>query len=146
MTAADRKAAEAGLHDQTNFLPRRQLLVVFATLAVSLLVCVIDQNGVGVALPAIGRDLNAETTVSWAGTSALIANTVFQVLYGRLSDIFGKMTGLDTIIVGQSIMRPQLMVLPNCLYQDLNLSTAERLLRGLWPYFLAYFAFEVSTW
>lgn len=85
-----RAAAEAAIHDQTNLLPRSQLLVVFAALALSLLICFVDQNGVGVALPAIGRDLNAEATVSWAGTSALIANTVFQVLYGRLSDIFGK--------------------------------------------------------
>ncbi|KAK3216223.1 hypothetical protein GRF29_8g2638439 [Pseudopithomyces chartarum] len=28
--------------------------------------------------------------MSWAGTSALIANTVFQVLYGRMSDLFGR--------------------------------------------------------
>jgi MFS family permease len=41
-------------------------------------------------LPSVGRDLNAEATISWAGTSSLIANTVFQVLYGRLSDLFGR--------------------------------------------------------
>lgn len=82
-------AAEATIHDQTNLLPKKQLLIVFAALSLSLLICFVDQNGVGVALPAIGKDLHAEATVSWAGTSALIANTVFQVLYGRLSDIFG---------------------------------------------------------
>lgn len=47
-------ADEATLHDQTNMLPKRQLLVVFASLAVSLLVCCVDQNGIGVALPTIG--------------------------------------------------------------------------------------------
>jgi len=95
-----RAAAEAALHDQTNLLPKRELLVVFAALAVSLLICFVDQNGVGVALPAIGRDLHAEATVSWAGTSALIANTVFQVLYGRLSDIFGrKIVFLSAIVL-----------------------------------------------
>ncbi|KAK7723582.1 hypothetical protein SLS57_004396 [Botryosphaeria dothidea] len=35
-------------------------------------------------------DIDAENTISWAGTSSLIANTVFQVLYGRLSDLFGR--------------------------------------------------------
>jgi MFS family permease len=45
-------------------------------------------------LPTIGRDLNAEDTISWAGTSALIANTIFQVLYGRMSDLFGTSTSL----------------------------------------------------
>ena len=83
-------AAEVAIHDQTNILPKKQLLVVFTTLALSLMICFVDQNGVGVALPAIARELHAEATVSWAGTSALIANTMFQVLYGRLSDIYGK--------------------------------------------------------
>lgn len=34
-------------------------------------------------------DLHAEATVSWAGTSPLIAATAFQVLHGRESDLFG---------------------------------------------------------
>jgi len=82
--------AERALHDQTNILPRSQLIVVFATLAVTLLICFLDQNGVSVALPTLAADLHAESTVSWAGTSSLIANTTFQMLYGRLSDIFGR--------------------------------------------------------
>ncbi|KAF7595048.1 hypothetical protein BBP40_007451 [Aspergillus hancockii] len=84
------KAAEKALHDQTNILPIGQLLVVFAGLAVSLLITFVDQNGISVTLPTIAKDLNAENTISWAGTSSLIANTMFTVLYGRLSDIFGR--------------------------------------------------------
>jgi MFS family permease len=87
---ARHRDAEKSLHDQTNILPIGQLMVVFAGLAASLLICFIDQNGIGVALPTIGRELNAEDTISWAGTSSLIANTTFTVLYGRLSDIFGR--------------------------------------------------------
>lgn len=83
-------AAEAAIFDQTNLLPKKELLVVFSVLAVSLFICFVDQNGIGVALPTIGQDLNAESTISWAGTSALIANTLFQVLYGRFSDLFGR--------------------------------------------------------
>lgn len=49
-----------------------------------------DQNGIGQILPTVAKDLNAADRISWAGTSALIGNTVFQVLYGRLSDIFGR--------------------------------------------------------
>lgn len=74
----------------TNILPKSKLVIVFCGLAFALLVCFIDQNSVGVALPTIGKDLNYATTVAWAGTSSLIANTVFQVLYGRLSDILGR--------------------------------------------------------
>ncbi|OJK03383.1 hypothetical protein ASPACDRAFT_21728 [Aspergillus aculeatus ATCC 16872] len=84
------QAAEKALHDQTNILPIGQLLVVFSGLAVSLLITFVDQNGISVTLPTIARDLNAQDTISWAGTSSLIANTMFTVLYGRLSDIFGR--------------------------------------------------------
>ncbi|KAK2015878.1 MFS general substrate transporter [Colletotrichum eremochloae] len=84
--------AEKGLHDQTHILPFKKLLVVSVTLAVTLLVTFIDQNGISVTLPTIAADLNAEDTISWAGTSSLIANTTFQMLYGRFSDIFGRKT------------------------------------------------------
>ncbi|KAE8453378.1 hypothetical protein EG329_010239 [Mollisiaceae sp. DMI_Dod_QoI] len=75
---------------ETNILPKAKLIVVFCGLAFALLICFIDQNSIGIALPTIGKDLNAATTIAWAGTSSLIANTVFQVLYGRLSDIVGR--------------------------------------------------------
>src|SRR6201996_6141911 len=81
---------EAALPDQENLLPRKQLVFVFGLLSMTLLVMFIDQNGIGQLLPTVAKDLNATQTMSWAGTSALIGNTVFQVLYGRLSDIFGR--------------------------------------------------------
>ncbi|KAJ5668924.1 hypothetical protein N7462_009994 [Penicillium macrosclerotiorum] len=84
------RAAEKALHDQTNILPFGQLMVVFSSLATSLVITFVDQNGISVTLPTIARDLGAQDTISWAGTSSLIANTMFTVLYGRLSDIFGR--------------------------------------------------------
>lgn len=83
-------AAERALHDQTNILPRGKLIVVFTGLAVSLLIAFIDQNGISVTLPTVANDLDAQNSISWAGTTSLIANTMFTVLYGRLSDIFGR--------------------------------------------------------
>lgn len=84
------RAAEDALRDQENILPKKQLIFTFGILALSLLVYFIDQNGIGQLLPTIAADLHATQTISWAGTSALIGNTVFQVLYGRLSDLFGR--------------------------------------------------------
>ncbi|KAK2036645.1 MFS general substrate transporter [Colletotrichum somersetense] len=83
-------AAEKSLHDQTNLLPFKKLLVVTGTLALTLFVTFIDQNGISVTLPTIAADLNAEDTISWAGTASLVGNTTFQMLYGRFSDIFGR--------------------------------------------------------
>lgn len=99
MARKDIAAVEAALHDQTNLLPKRQLIMVFMIMSLALLVCFIDQNGIGVLLPSIARDLNASSSISWAGTSALIANTVFQVLYGRLSDLFGRKNILLSALV-----------------------------------------------
>ena len=87
-----------GLHDQTNLLPKRQLLTVFSALAFGLLVTFIDQNSIGIALPTIGRELGCASTIEWAGTSSLIANTSFQVLYGRLSDVFGRKVIMITML------------------------------------------------
>lgn len=83
-----RRAVE--IEDQTNLLSTKKLVVVITVLATSLLISYIDQNCIAVALPTIGTELDCAQSVQWAGTSALIANTVFQVLYGRLSDIFGR--------------------------------------------------------
>ena len=91
MGARERQAqAERALHDQTNILSGTQLIFAFTALSVTLLINFIDQNGVSVALPTIAADLHAQNTISWAGTTSLIANTSFQMLYGRLSDIFGR--------------------------------------------------------
>ncbi|KAL4734106.1 major facilitator superfamily domain-containing protein [Aspergillus similis] len=90
MAGNRQQAAEKALHDQTNILPRGRLLVVFAGLAISLFISFVDQNGITVTLPTVAEDLNGKNTISWAGTSSLIANTMFSVLYGRLSDIFGR--------------------------------------------------------
>jgi MFS family permease len=88
--AKNTKQLEAGIHDQTNLVPLAKRLKIFFTLAACMFVCYVDQNGITVLLPTIAKDLDAASTIAWAGTSALIANTVFQVLYGRLSDLFGR--------------------------------------------------------
>ena len=88
--ALRQSAAEWGLHDQTNLLNRRQLFIVFSSLASALWVCYADQNGIGTILPTLGRDFKATDTISWAGTSSLISNTVTQVMYARISDIYGR--------------------------------------------------------
>jgi MFS family permease len=87
---AKSEGMKAKIHDQTNILPRTRLLIVFAALASTTLITYIDQSSIGIALPTIGRDLDCSTTIVWAGTSSMIANNAFQVLYGRLSNIFGR--------------------------------------------------------
>ncbi|KAM5344649.1 hypothetical protein ACJ41O_013184 [Fusarium nematophilum] len=82
--------AERTLHDQSNILPQSQLVFCLGILSFCLLISFIDQNGISITLPTIAQDLDASATISWAGTASLVANTTFQMLYGRLSDIVGR--------------------------------------------------------
>ncbi|CAH0057293.1 unnamed protein product [Clonostachys solani] len=84
--------AELTLHDQVEHLPKQKLIAVFGLLALTVLINFTDQNGISMALPTIAAELDARDTISWAGTASLLANTTFQMLWGRLSDIFGRKT------------------------------------------------------
>lgn len=92
--------ARPSLHNQENHLPKRKLAIVSAVLGVILSVTLIDSNGISTALPAIASGLHGEASISWAGSSSLIASTAAGLLYGRLSDIFGR----STLFVGALVV------------------------------------------
>ncbi|KAH7410015.1 major facilitator superfamily domain-containing protein [Phaeosphaeria sp. MPI-PUGE-AT-0046c] len=75
---------------QRNEMTSRQLRIAIPALSVCLFVSFLDQTSVSTATPAIAGDLNTGTATSWIGTSFLIASTAFQLINGRLSDIFGR--------------------------------------------------------
>lgn len=78
------------LHDQEQLLPKPKLYLLVFVSGLIIGVANMDTNGISTILPAIAADLDAGSTIAWAGTASLIANTLFSVLYGRLSDIFGR--------------------------------------------------------
>lgn len=94
-TKLEDKLAKA--HD--NILLKRDLIICFSALSGSLFVSFCDQSSVTIALPIIAKDLNAANSINWAGTASLLANTVCQVLYGRLSDIYGRKSVLLISII-----------------------------------------------
>ncbi|KAK0380012.1 major facilitator superfamily transporter [Colletotrichum limetticola] len=75
---------------QRNTMSRKRMLLAFSALSVCLFVSFIDQTSVSTAVPAIAEDLDTGTATSWIGSSFLIASTAFQLINGRLSDIFGR--------------------------------------------------------
>ncbi|PGH01162.1 hypothetical protein AJ80_09057 [Polytolypa hystricis UAMH7299] len=92
-TSIDANGSPAWVDTQdlsNNEFPLTRLLIIIGSLAFTLFVSLIDQNSVSTALPEIAKDLNAFDSISWVGTSFLIANTSFQLINGRLSDIFGR--------------------------------------------------------
>jgi Major Facilitator Superfamily len=94
----ERIRSKLSLQDQSSRLPLRQILIIFFGLAIAMFLAFLDMTTVSTALPTIARDFNASTEVSWVGTSFLIANTSMQILYGRLSDVFGRKVVLMSAI------------------------------------------------
>ena len=80
------------LQAQTNYLPRKQVMLVFAGLSAGLFVSILDQSIVSTALPVITGEFNAGNQASWLSTSYLLTSTAASPLYGRFSDIFGRKT------------------------------------------------------
>ncbi|KAF2705445.1 major facilitator superfamily transporter [Pleomassaria siparia CBS 279.74] len=76
--------------NQTNTLSRARLLVAIPLLSVALFVSFIDTTSVATSIPAISSDLDTGTATAWIGSSFLVASTAFQLINGRLSDIFGR--------------------------------------------------------
>ncbi|KAM0327150.1 hypothetical protein ACHAQA_006281 [Verticillium albo-atrum] len=75
---------------QRNTMTTKRLLIAVPALSVCLFVSFVDQTSVSTATPAIAGDLDTGTATSWIGASFLIASTAFQLINGRLSDIFGR--------------------------------------------------------
>lgn len=112
------------IHNQSVILDRRHLIVVFGLLSIALLITYIDQQSIGVVLPTIGNYLNSSSTIIWAGTASMIANTAFQTLYGRVSYILGRkviiitslcLLGVDDLLCGFAKSGPQL-----CAYRGIS--------------------------
>lgn len=76
--------------DQSVRLPKAKLLIIIFGLQIALFISFIDSTSVSTILPIIGRDLDAAESVTWAGTAFLVANTSFQIITSRLSDVFGR--------------------------------------------------------
>lgn len=98
----------AELQDQSQRLPRRTLYMTLGCLTASLFVSFFDQTAITTAIPSISQSFpNSKLINSWVGTSYLIANTNFQLVYGRFSDIFGRkqvfLFSLACLLVGNLI-------------------------------------------
>ena len=97
-----------------------------AAVCLGLGMLMVDTFVVNVALPAIGRDLNANlSSTEWVVTGYILVIGVFPVAMGRLGDIFGRkrmyLAGL-VIFVGASVA---------CgLAQDIGQLIAFRVLKG----------------
>ena len=81
---------EVSLEDQTSRLPPKELVLVTTSLLFAIFLSSFEQNSVSTTLPGIARDFGTSTAISWVGTAFLVTCTSSQIIYSRLSDIFGR--------------------------------------------------------
>ena len=114
--ATDNSDAES-VGGQRNTMTTKRLLVALPALSVCLFVSFLDQTGVSTATPAIAGELDTGASTPWIGASFLISSTAFQLINGRLSDIFGRknllliclaLMGLGDLACGFAQTAPQL--------------------------------------
>ncbi|SCZ93180.1 BZ3500_MvSof-1268-A1-R1_Chr6-2g08512 [Microbotryum saponariae] len=87
------------LQDQTNYLPVRQILIVFAAMQLAVLLSFLDQSMLSSALPTISAHFGAGRSSSWVASAYLLTTTAFQPILGRFSDIFGRKLTLQGCIL-----------------------------------------------
>ena len=71
-------------------LSRRQINVIYGTVALGLLLAAMDQTVVATALPTIVGDLGGANHLSWVVTAYLLAQTIAAALAGKFGDLFGR--------------------------------------------------------
>lgn len=87
------------LQDQSSRMPLRKILIVYFGIGLALMVAFMDQTAVSTATPVIASSLNASKTISWVGTAFFVGNCAFQLVYGRISDIFGRKITLQAAVL-----------------------------------------------
>lgn len=78
---------------------RRTQNLVFATVALGLLLAALDQTIVSTALPTIVADLHGASHLSWVVTAYLLASTASTPLWGKLGDLYGRKRFFQAAIV-----------------------------------------------
>ncbi|KAM0750320.1 MFS general substrate transporter [Meredithblackwellia eburnea MCA 4105] len=88
-----------GLQDQSNYLPAKQIIIVFLGMTMVIFLSFMDQTIVSTALPIISSAFNAGRSSSWVASAYLLTSTAFQPVWGRLSDVFGRKITLIVCVV-----------------------------------------------
>lgn len=74
--------------------------LAMVSLCIIALMAALDATSISIAIPTITKDLNGTAVEGfWSGTGFLLPCTVFQPLFGSMSDIFGRKPALCVSLV-----------------------------------------------
>ncbi|KAG9193675.1 hypothetical protein G6011_03710 [Alternaria panax] len=77
-------------NEQTNYVPVKTIITIFLACASVDLLALMDQTTLAASLTIVSRDLNASNESAWIAGAYFLTSTSFQLLYGRLSDIWSR--------------------------------------------------------
>jgi EmrB/QacA subfamily drug resistance transporter len=80
-------------------LTHRQILLVFFGLGTGMMLAALDGTIVATALPTIVGDLGGLDHLSWVVTAYLLTSTTSTLLYGKISDLYGRKIVFQAAIV-----------------------------------------------
>jgi EmrB/QacA subfamily drug resistance transporter len=80
-------------------LSHRQILLVFFALGTGMLLAALDGTIVATALPTIVGELGGLDHLSWVVTAYLLTATTSTLLYGKISDLYGRKIVFQAAIV-----------------------------------------------
>ncbi|KAG2416603.1 hypothetical protein HFD88_007818 [Aspergillus terreus] len=89
-STGDSKPAVHVFNEQTNYVPPRTIITIFLACSTVDLIALMDQTTLAASLSIIGNALHASDQTSWISGGYFVTSTCFQLLYGRLSDIWSR--------------------------------------------------------
>ncbi|CEL02348.1 Putative Cephamycin export protein cmcT [Aspergillus calidoustus] len=77
-------------NEQTNYVPKSTIITIFLACSTVDLIALMDQTTLAASLAIIGNALNASDKAAWISGGYFVTSTCFQLIYGRLSDIWSR--------------------------------------------------------
>ncbi|CAI7601949.1 unnamed protein product [Penicillium manginii] len=101
---ADKNGAQVLFNEQTNYVPKRTIITIFLACSTVDLLALMDQTTLAASLSIIGNSLGASDQTSWISGGYFVTSTCFQLIYGKLSDIWSRkiilFIGLGIFFIG----------------------------------------------
>ncbi|KAH7079547.1 major facilitator superfamily domain-containing protein [Paraphoma chrysanthemicola] len=98
------KSIKPDFNEQTNYVPTKVIITIFLACASVDLLALMDQTTLAAALTIVSRDLDASSESAWIAGAYFLTSTSFQLLYGRLSDIWSRkvllVAGIAVFFIG----------------------------------------------
>jgi EmrB/QacA subfamily drug resistance transporter len=107
MTDQKTRPESAAPTESAGLPSRRNILLVFAGLMVTMLLASLDQTIFSTALPTIVGQLHGVDQMLWVTTAYILASTITLPVYGKLGDLIGRkglfITAISIFIAGSIV-------------------------------------------